>query len=155
IRIAGRFNRVQGNAIGVDATGKAMLPNTFGVVLNGADNVIGGTKGTAGNVIAGNRMDGVVVDGDNGVVPGNWIGTGRTGTQDLGNGEDGVLVGSLVGATSVIGGTELGSANVIAFNGRDGVRISGSTGIAVLGNSIVGNAELGIALINGGNNDQA
>src|SRR5262249_48187373 len=43
----------------------------------------------------------------------------------------------------------------IAFNGGDGVHIDTATGVAVWGNTLFGNAVLGIELVNGGNNDQA
>ena len=61
-------NKVQGNFIGTDVSGTADLDNEKkkqpGVFINGApNNVIGGTVAGAGNIIAYNSTDGVVVDG--------------------------------------------------------------------------------------------
>jgi titin len=155
IGIIGQFNRVQGNLIGVEAGGVVALPNGFRVALNGSDNLLGGSEPGAGNVIAGNRMGGVLVDGDRGLVQGNWIGTDRLETKELGNGEDGVYMASGENTHNLVGGTTPEAGNIIAFNGRDGVRVSHATSNAILGNSIFTNAGLGIALVNGGNNDQA
>ncbi len=51
-------NIVAGNFIGLDATGTGALPNTFNgvLVVNGVNNVIGGTASGAGNVISGNAQ---------------------------------------------------------------------------------------------------
>jgi hypothetical protein len=65
----------------------------------------------------------------------------------LENGGNGVLIRS--GARSnTIGGTVSGAENLIAFNRRDGVRVSSrrSTGNAILSNSIFSNTRLGIEL---------
>lgn len=68
------------------------------------------------------------------------------GTGNLGNTSSGVLV-SFEGANNTIGSN--GAArNTIAFNGQDGVEISGAgvTGNSILRNSIFSNAGLGIDL---------
>jgi hypothetical protein len=58
-------NLIQGNDIGTDVTGKGRLPNADdGVdISNAADNTVGGTAAAAGNVIAYNGHDGVLVNG--------------------------------------------------------------------------------------------
>ena len=59
-------NVVEGDFIGTDYTGSIALPNSSnGVVIqNGAaDNTIGGTTGTAGDVISGNDWEGVHIVG--------------------------------------------------------------------------------------------
>lgn len=57
-------NQIQGNNIGVDATGTDPIPNgRNGVFINGVNNLIGGPG--AGNVIAQNKGDGVLVVGAN------------------------------------------------------------------------------------------
>ena len=59
----------------------------------------------------------------------------------LPNGGHGVF---LDGTGTTLGGTTSGADNVIANNGLAGVRVNSGTGHAVLGNSIFGNAGLGI-----------
>lgn len=68
IRINGESatgNLVQGNYIGVDATGSSAMGNSYyaGVIIeySAANNVIGGTTTSAGNVISGNGSDGVSI----------------------------------------------------------------------------------------------
>ena len=73
-------NLVQGNYIGVDATGTGFLESgDNGVVLDGApSNTVGGTTSGARNVIANNYNDGVVISGSTAsgnLVEGNYIGT--------------------------------------------------------------------------------
>ena len=152
-------NRIQGNLIGTDVTGIAPLGNGGdGVVTAGDDNIVGGASG-AGNLIASNEGNGVRVSGEycgasgNHVV-GNRIGLGIDG-RPRGNDGHGVLVTD--GASdSLIGGSP-GVPNVIAFNGKDGVRVvTGETPPGetppvpvrntVRGNSIYTNGELGIDL---------
>jgi hypothetical protein len=56
-------NTVLGNLIGTEATGAAALPNGTGVYIAGLSNTVGGTTAGAGNTIAFNATDGVLVDG--------------------------------------------------------------------------------------------
>ena len=149
---------VQGNLIGTDSTGTAALGNggdgihLFAAV---ADTTIGGTAAGAGNLISGNGGSGIHLE--RGAMAtflqGNLIGTDITRTLPIGNGADGVLI--LDSFDNLIGGTAPGAGNTIAFNGRDGIRVDGGTGNAVLRNRIFGHANgLGIELLNGGNYDQ-
>lgn len=64
VQLAGNGNRVQGNAIGTDATGGAAVGNGGrGVHIVSSDNAVGGAAGGAGNLIAHNRGAGVFVAG--------------------------------------------------------------------------------------------
>ena len=144
-------NQVLGNTIGTDVTGTSALGNSeIGVLIGvgASDNVIGGDTPGAGNLISGNGRVGVWLQEANtsgNQVLGNHIGTDATGTRALGNNEDGVLIG--FGASdNVIGGTEGGQGNTIAFNGENGVVVESGTGNAILGNSIFANQGLGIDL---------
>jgi hypothetical protein len=133
---------VQGNYVGVDATGMNHLANLGnGVeVTNSAQNVtIGGTTAAARNIISGNQGSGVVLSIGSGVgntVKGNFIGTDVTGTQDLGNRQYGVLVSQ--SQSNVIGGSTPGTGSVPA---QEGNVIAGNqlTGVFILGNLATGN----------------
>src|SRR5262249_47302146 len=149
--------------IGTDFSGTRALANGAGVVLfHGAkDNTIGGTVSGAGNLIAGNdgvytpsySSNGVVLGGTNtsgNVVLGNLIGTDGTGTAALGNS---VGVALLDGThDNTVGGTAVGTANVISGNTNQGVYLNGSGtfGNVVLGNRIGTDRTGTAALGNGG-----
>ena len=158
----GSNNTVQGNFIGTNAAGTAAIPNERGVQLNGNpgfnhDNLIGGTTAAARNVISGSTGDGIQINtfGVNNTVQGNYIGTQANGTSPLGNATNGIQV--ISGTNHNIGGTGSGAGNVIAFNGEAGVLLATGFGgvitvkrIAILGNAIHDNGQLGINLLRGG-----
>jgi hypothetical protein len=77
----------EGNLIGTDLVGTAVLPNTNGIVRFGAtfNSTIGGTQAGAGNLISGNSVDGVDMTSGSKIIEGNLIGTDITGTESLGN----------------------------------------------------------------------
>jgi hypothetical protein len=108
-------NLVEGNYLGVTASGNAALGNLWGVIIdNGADNNFVGTDGdgtndaTEGNVISANTMANISVQSaDSNVVAGNFIGTDAAGTTALGGGI-GVWVSS-------------GSQNTLIGTNADGV----------------------------------
>jgi uncharacterized repeat protein (TIGR01451 family) len=123
-------NAVQGNYIGVNAAGIAALPNSTGVSIVIGPNTIGGTAAGAGNLIAGNSFNGIVVTGTaaTGVlVQQNVIGLNASGNA-LTNGT-GVQVG---GPGNTIGG---GAGNVISGN-VTGILVDGTSAD---GNTIAGN----------------
>jgi titin len=108
-------NLIQGNYIGMDKSGTYAVPNGTGIVI-GSNNTIGGlttTPGTgAGNLISGNIVFGIDRAGNQNLIAGNLIGTTATGLAALGNGA-GVHVW---GNNNTIGGTTVGSRNVISGN---------------------------------------
>ena len=138
IVISGDDNSVRGCFLGTDATGTVPVGNGVGVTASGARNVIGGTSAEHRNVIGGNTVDGVfLAECVDCLVIGNSIGTDTFGTVHLGNGsysatDAGIHVYD--GGGNVIGGTTLGSANVISGN-MIGVHLESSDN-AVLGNFI-------------------
>jgi titin len=144
-------NVVQGNLIGTDVTGTQPLGNAAdGVAVSGtaSGNLI------AGNVIAANSLDGVhFFSGTTGnTVQRNFIGTDPSGSLALGNGLNGVHFED-TSDNNIIGGT--GAGNTIAFSGNDGVLVDTASGDLVSQNSIHDSGNLGIELLNGGNNSQA
>src|SRR5438105_2903059 len=141
-------NLIEGNYIGTDISGMTDLGNSgsgiqifASVEPTGGVNTVGGTSATARNIISGNSGDGISGASPKVLIQGNYIGTDVNGTGNLGNAGFGIDVQCVDNNT--IGGTAAGAANVIAFNGLDGVRVvSCSSGGVVSGvnNSILGNS---------------
>jgi hypothetical protein len=134
-------NVVQGNYIGTDVTGTLDLGNSLhGVnISEGISNVAGGSTLGARNVISGNGQHGVSIDGLSGstagtVVQGNFIGTDVTGTLDLGNTLNGIVVNA--SANNTLGGSTLETRNLISSNDGDGILLTGTT---ATGNTVQGN----------------
>ncbi|HVK08687.1 MAG TPA: right-handed parallel beta-helix repeat-containing protein [Gemmataceae bacterium] len=128
---------------GINSLEKAALTVT-GSTFTGNSAVAGGgirNEGPAtitGNTVSDNTGYGVVI----------VIGTGTQllGNKITGNGGGGV---SVSGVNVLVGGPLAG--NTIAFNGGPGVTVRGaSTGVAVRGNAVFGNAGPGIDLGNDG-----
>ncbi|HEX2474264.1 MAG TPA: right-handed parallel beta-helix repeat-containing protein, partial [Lacipirellulaceae bacterium] len=113
-------NIVQGNFIGVDATGTRALGNEFGVFCFSDENIIGGTIAGGRNVISGNDADGIRILGSHNVLQGNFIGTDFTGNVALGNGR-GVHVH--FGTDNTVGGLSPAARNVISGNIESGIDV--------------------------------
>ena len=144
-------NLIQGNYIGVDATGSMARPNDrAGIAVNDSgSNTIGGTVPGAGNVISGNTGPGLIISGANSsanLVVGNLVGLDASGTHSLGNLDLGILVDNA--GMNTIGGETLGARNVISGNGQGGLAITGpgSFGAVVSGN-LVGTDITGLAAV--------
>jgi hypothetical protein len=90
-------NVVEGNLIGTNAAGRSALPNgANGVLVSGAAvyNTIGGASSAAGNVISGNKGDGVLFSDagtSNNLLQYNKIGTDATGESPVSN-ANGVVI---------------------------------------------------------------
>jgi hypothetical protein len=158
----------------MDVTGKSPLPNGgHGVEVNGNGNTIGGTTPGARNLISGNALDGVFLNGVNGntvtsasgnSIQGNYIGTDSTGAvvdpdgtpssgDELGNGISGIEAS--LAPNNLIGGIAAGAGNIIAGNGQSGISVPGDeVGETIQGNFIgtnpagakLGNHFLGITI---------
>jgi parallel beta-helix repeat protein len=149
-------NLIQGNLIGTDISGTVAVPNIDdGVAFDESpsSNTVGGTAAGAGNVISANGMDGILVfetGTTNNLIQGNFIGTDRTGTLNLGNTGPGVSIGGGA-ASNTVGGTVAGAANIIAFND---VSVTNGIGVQIgdmaTDNTTVGNAVLGNSIHNNG-----
>ena len=129
---------VEGNWVGLTSSGTGTLfTDGNGIsVFSASNNTIGGTAAGAGNVVAGQTFEGVVIDAANGnAIEGNLIGTDPTGTVALGNGV-GVLIGFSFAAGNTLGGTAASAGNLISGNFGDGVLLNPDFGA---GNTILGN----------------
>ena len=142
IRIAGpsgHKNRVEGNFVGLDASGTVAAGNADGIAVLGNENVIGGvdSEGSA-NVIADNST-GVALNGDGNRVEGNLVGTDVTGAVEVGN-SDGITI---AGDDNVVGGSSEKTGNVISGNSGWGVEVTAGEGNEIFGN-LIGPAEAGV-----------
>jgi titin len=134
-------NLVQGNYIGVNATGTGAISNGLdAVTIDGVSgNTIGGTAAAAQNILSGNMESGVYIftaGAKSNVIAGNYIGTDMTGKVAIPNHTNGVTLYGVAGNT--VGGTNVGAGNVISGNQQDGVLITstGASNNLVLGNYI-------------------
>lgn len=134
-----------------------------GIVIESANNTVGGTASNTGNILVSNTTAGVSI-APSGQVPGaashnlilgNLIGTDSSGAS-LGNGV-GIIIDS---PNNTVGGSTSAGANVIGFNNSAGVEITGTNAIDnfLLGNFIGTNASganmgspVGVVLGSGGN----
>lgn len=152
---------IQGNYVGTDLTGTKPVPNSPGAadraglhigIGGSGDNpainyLVGGTVPGAGNVISGNSI-GLLITGIGGglvLVEGNFIGTQNDGHAPLPNNGPGISMNR----PAIIGGTNQGEGNVVAYNRSNGITLSTQNAnitCPILGNSIYGNTGLGISL---------
>jgi hypothetical protein len=156
-------NLIEGNVLGLDATGRVALGNTLqGVEVEDAPgNFVGAPSAGLGNVISGNGGAGVKVGGPsavNNVVQNNVIGTDAGGTRALGNLAQGVLISGAI--KTLVGGPGSLQGNLISGNGGDGIEVSnlpgappGTTGPlnTIQGNTIGTNLDGSASLPNTGN----
>jgi CSLREA domain-containing protein len=111
---------LEGNFIGTDVTGTRKLGNYgTGVTAGGNANTIGGPASGARNIISNNAV-GIEDSGDGDIIQGNIIGSDITGTQNLGNSQEGLF---LVVGNTLVGGSQPGDGNEISGNGGDGILI--------------------------------
>ena len=153
INLQGSGNVVAGNRVGTDVSGTSAIPNVdLGVRVagNAQDNVIGGLAPADRNIISGNGVPsssikhGVLIEGTQNTVRGNFIGVTADGESALGNGADGIAI--------TRGHNTVGPGNVISGNGAQGLEITSDAGLnTVLGNYIGTTADGAHALGNRGN----
>ncbi|MCH8476878.1 MAG: hypothetical protein LAT56_02930 [Wenzhouxiangella sp.] len=132
VRINANDVTVRQSHIGINANGSSSRPNAVGVRVLGNNNVIGHPPMVSSvapwpNVISGNTGHGVVVEGNDNLGGGNYIGLNKAGTQAVGNGGSGVRIegtGNRIGAQAFSDGFpsfNLTSPNVIAGSGSSHV----------------------------------
>ena len=132
---------VRGNYIGLAATGAFAVPNaSFGVFLDTASfGQIGGSMAGAGNVIAGNRDDGIrITSGNISTVQGNLIGVNPLGSAAIPNAGNGISLVST--GTATIGGTAAPERNIISGNTGNGIVIDANTKQATIQGNWIGPA---------------
>ncbi|MCC6847060.1 MAG: CSLREA domain-containing protein [Deltaproteobacteria bacterium] len=118
ISSAAANNTIAGNYVGVDGAGFHTLPNREGIILNSANNIVGGTDPGAGNVVAGNVGTQVSVfevgaSADGNTILRNFIGTDAAG---LGAFDEGFSYGvSISDADDTVIGAP-GNGNLISGN---------------------------------------
>jgi hypothetical protein len=164
----GSGHRVENNTIGDRATVDLIWGSRrHGVLIHeSANNRIGGTAQSEGNLIVRSAMHGILVRGA--ASAGNQIGSNRIGlgtvaSPNPGNLGDGIhltggaqnnlIGGELVPTGAPAGLMPLPSPNTIHGNTSDGVRVDGAAtnGNRILLNSIANNGGKGIAHAAGGN----
>ena len=154
---------VYGNLIGTNAAGTAAVPNGGnGIALLGSsDHGTFGGAFPATNLISGNSLSGILLDGsgahDNTFI-GNKIGTNGTGAAAIANGQNGVRLINGAHKNTIGGHGSTAVRNLISGNALDGVLLlSGATqnqidgnfvGLGANGLTVIPNGLGGVALIN-------
>ena len=131
----GGSDTLTSNYVGIDPTGTSAEPNSFGVEITSASNMIGGSSG---NVISGNNNDGIYITGSGATgntIEGNFIGTDAGGYSAVPNLNDGVTI-TAGASNNTIGGS---TPNVISGNGTNGGYGVDINGANVTGNLVDGN----------------
>jgi hypothetical protein len=125
ILIQSENNFVDGCFIGTDPTGTVAKPNQTGIrVESSVRNRIGGDIVEKVNLISGNTLHGIHLEGDETIVEGNLIGTDPSGTLALGAG-NGIYMNDA--NESQIGGTTRSERNLISGGHDVGLYISGNS----------------------------
>jgi hypothetical protein len=165
-------NQVQGNYIGLTATGSSAMGNRMDGIFIGdeaSNNLIGGTVAGARNIISGNDGRGIFIQGNGASgasgnqIQGNYVGTDVSGATAIGNGSHGITF-SAGANNNIIGGTQAGSRNLISGNIGSGILLqsSGTSSNQIQGNYIgtnttgdvaIGNRSNGVMLFNGAGNN--
>jgi parallel beta-helix repeat protein len=155
---------IKGNYIGTNSgqTSTNLGNNQAGIIIQNLSNniAIGGTAVGEGNVIANNKVMGIRIhESTNTLVYGNYIGTNKTGTTNLGNSDDGIYIADFSGPSTgnLIGGVSAGQPNSIAYNTGNGIELVGSNSFnnSIHRNKIYCNSKRGIELNAVGNNNYA
>jgi parallel beta-helix repeat protein len=130
---------IQGNRIGTDIDGANALPNGTGVLLQDASGVtIGGTDPQAGNLIAGNTTDGILLNGGSAnTIQNNVVSANGSYGVLLNGSADNQVLGNLIGTTP---------DGLAAMPNSIGLSIQDAGGNTVDGNTISGNSERGVYL---------
>lgn len=115
---------VQGNHIGTDIAGIKAVPNGVGVRFSNDPTNLGlGESTFTNNVISGNLLDGIEINGlAQHAITGNFIGTAKDGKTPLPNGGNGIKILQIKNL-DCIGGDSNSTQNLIAHNRQNGIEI--------------------------------
>ncbi len=160
---------IVGNLIGTNAAGTQAISNTDTALSFNQGNLrnarIGGTDPLARNVIAASGFWAILLSGQGSNpfagtrIEGNYFGTDWTGTRALGNGLNPnspsqvtptIKIAGIVACDLVIGGSNPGQANLIAFSGKQGVENDQCRGIQAADNVFLGNRDVAFDNVAGG-----
>lgn len=154
---------IQGNFIGVDATGQVAIPNTDGVTIEAdfapqSDVTLGGTAPGAGNLLSGNRNFGAQIFSIRTlIIQGNLVGTDPAGQRAIPNRAGGLYFPINPNVPSdyaiTIGGDVAAARNIISGNVGDGINVGGqNNGFVRMRRNLIGTQSDGVSpLGNAGN----
>ena len=137
---------LNGNFIGTNIDGTAAQGNfNRGVLIVGSTgNIIGTTAIASRNVISGNFGTGISITGGGSVtVRRALIGTGKSGTTDVGNTQDGIRIVDSSGSIIGVQGSASGR-NIISGNDGSGISIIQSSNMTSAANNIIANNYIGV-----------
>lgn len=135
-------NVLEGNYVGMGPDGTTPVGNTgHGVMVNAANNRIGGTTIVQRNLISKNTAKGngggiVLTNANGNTIQGNFIGTDITGMVEHPNEARGIAV--IGSSNNLIGGPAPGAGNLISGNRATGVRLLGGSSNNVIQANIIG-----------------
>ncbi|HUF52907.1 MAG TPA: right-handed parallel beta-helix repeat-containing protein [Dehalococcoidia bacterium] len=139
--VGGGNNSVIGNRIGTNAAGNQAFPNgDDGIFFIDSGGLI------EDNLVSGNTGVGILAVNSSLVLRGNMVGTDADGNEAIPNTQGLVFA---QGSTGKIGGTNEFDRNIFSGNLEEGIQVSGSSFLEVLGNYIGTTADGGDPLPNG------
>ncbi len=128
----------------VELDGTGAGPGANGLDISGGNSTV---RGLAINRFLGQGINLTTAGGN--TIAGNYIGTGISGTTDLGNGGSGIFISST--GTNSIGGETAADRNVISGNSAQGVTITGTTATGnVVWGSLIGTQADGVSALGNG-----
>ena len=147
--VGSSHNIITGNYIGTNATGTEAIANKWSAMCFTASsniNTIGGTTQGEGNLLSGNAVHGIDIQGCTGfTIEGNFIGTDVTGMVHVKNGYAGINLTSNAHDNTIGGATAL-HRNIISGNHILGIGIDDSDNNNIEGNYIGVNSTGSLAI---------
>jgi hypothetical protein len=120
-------NIIRGNYIGVNYNATDTAGNNIGIEIIGGphDNIIGDSTTTGRNIVSGNNHIGIrIVNANNNIIYGNYVGLNRTGNAALRN-YDGISIEGTSQYT-IVGGNTSNKRNYVSGNVAYGIPVFGA-----------------------------